>query len=289
MDTAKEHPKRMNTVEEPALDILSHYHVRKLLGKGGEGTVYLVEEEGQPGQFVLKIFHEAKTVDWLPGLPVYVRKIKANDVGLPEAKILFRDEKIAGVLYPYVQLQSIHWRIQQSNEQVAQSIIGSYCKKQYYLMSLHGLVMWDPSLPNLMVDKNGKWHYCDMGGGIGLLDSKFIHERGLIGYGFASLLMSIYNKYLHQLITPNSQGEYSYDAPCIYCENEWLNAIALRHDWVKELLSEIHSHKASIFYDPEFYRRIGDRLPDRVPLPIMTLTLSKTLTYMGNLRGKLGL
>jgi hypothetical protein len=287
MDNAKKHPQRMNTTDESAVDILSHYHVRKVFGKGGEGTVYLVDKEGESGQFVLKIFHELNTVDWIPGLPVYASKIKANDLGLPEVKIIFRGEKIAGVLYPYVQLNSLHWRILQSNEQVAQSVVGSYCKKQFYLMSQHDLTLYDPALPNLMVDKNGKWHYCDMGGGIGLLDSTYIHERGLLGFGFASLLLSIYNKTLYHLMMPRE--DYSYDIPCSYCQNEWLDTIAAQHGWVKEILSEVCSHKSSIFYDPEFYRQLGDRLPDCVPLPSMILPLSKTFTLLGNIRGKLGL
>jgi hypothetical protein len=126
-----------------------------------------------------------------------------------------------------------------------------------------------------------------MGGGIGLLDHPYILEYGLIGYGFASLLMSIYNKHLYQYMRP-IEG-YSYGDPCIYCMNKWLDSISMEHQWVQEILSDVRSQKASIFYDPEFYRQLSERLPGRVPWPSLILPLSGTLSWLGKLRGKLGL
>lgn len=275
-------------MEAPGYNVLDDYRVHRLLGRGGEGTVYLAEKKQSPGLLILKVLHDPVTDDWLPGLPVYARKIRPNGFGLPLAKLIYRENKILGVVYPYIPLTSLHWRILHSNEKVAQSVIGSYCRKQHYLISEYGLALWDPTMPNMMVDKAGKWHYCDMGGGIGMIDHPYLIRNGLLGYGFASLLMSIYNKTLYQLIMPGSPENYSYDAPCIYWQNEWLDTIATQHKWVKELLSDVLCQKSAIFLDPEFYQCIGDRFPDRVPWPSFTLPFSKTLTRLGKLRGKLG-
>lgn len=277
----------LKTIEAPLSDIFNHYYVRKVLGKGGEGTVYLVEDKESSNKFILKVFHEPHSVDWLPGLPVYAEKIKANDFGLPEVEVIYSGDEINGVVYPYVQLRSLHWRILNSIKNVAQSVVGSYCDKQYYLMSDHSLALWDPHLSNFMVDETGKWHYSDIGGGICPLDHPWARKHGVIGYGFASLLLSIYNINLHQHVS--IVEDYSYDEPCIYCKNEWLDAIAMQHEWVHEILSEVVSNKASIFYDPEFYQRLRKYLPNRVPWPSLVLPISKTLTGLGKLRGKLGL
>jgi hypothetical protein len=274
----------MQMLEVRTLDILNDYHVKSVLGQGSEGTIYLVEDKDTLKKLVLKVFHEPRTSDWLPGLPVYADKISANDLGLPEVKVLYNRDEIIGVVYPYVQLRSLHWRILNSFEKVAQSIVGSYCNKQYYLMTHYSLALWDPVVSNFKVDKDGRWHFLDVGGGICLLDHPYVIKRGVIGYGFASMLMSIYNKALHELMMP-VEG-YSYDAPCIYCSNEWLDTIAMQHEWVREILSYVRSHNSSIFYDPEFYQRISEGLPSRVPSPSVILPLSQTLFGVRKLRGK---
>jgi len=272
-------------VEVPTLDILSDYHVQRVLGSGREGTVYLVEDKERLGELVLKVFHEPHTSDWLPGLPVYADKVMANDLGLPEVNLLYYRDEIIGAVYPYVQLSSLHWRILNSIEIVAQSIVGAYCDMQYYLMSEHGLALSEPGLPHFMVDKNGRWHYLDIGGGICLLNHSFVHKHGLIGYGFANMLMSIYNKNLYDLMKPVE--DYSYDVPCIYCMHKSLDAIAMQHEWVKEILSDVRNQKSTVFYDPGFYQRISESLPNRVPWPSLILPLSKSLTWLGKLRGML--
>jgi hypothetical protein len=136
-----------------------------------------------------------------------------------------------------------------------------------------------------MVDRSGSWHYCDIGGGIGLLNSPYIHKLGLLEYGFLNLILSIYHKTLHNLIMPSE--DYSYDTSCTYWDNEWLKNIAMKHEWVQDIYSMVRNHKPSIFYDPIFYKQIGDSLPTRVSNPLLTLFLSQTLSLTGKLRGKL--
>ena len=274
-------------METPTSNILNHYRLRKVLGQGSEGTVYLVEDKETFNKLVLKIFHEPHTSDWFPGLEIYAEKICANDFGLPEVKLFINRREIIGLVHPYVKLSSLHWRILNSNEKVAQSIIGSYCRKQAYLMSEHGLAIFDSVLPHFRVDKNGMWHFVDIGAGIRYVNDSWAQKHGLIGYGFASLIMGIYNKEIHLLMAPVEN--YSLDDTCVYCKNEWLDAIARQHKWVHEILSEVHSNEASIFYDPEFYQRLSEYLPNRVPWPSMVLPVSKTLFGLGKLRGKLGL
>lgn len=268
------------------LEKFTGFSVQKVLGQGGEGIVYLVKDQGRSKEFVLKVFHEPHPCDYLSGLPIYANRIRKNDVGLPEITLIYHDENIIGLVYPYVPLELIHWRIMERNEQVAKSIIGSYCKKNYFLMTNHGLVIYDPPMPNFLVDRMGLWNYIDIGGGIGLTDSAYIKKHGLLGYGFASLIMSIYNKTLYHLMMP--QEDYSYEIPCVYCQNEWLEDIARKHVWVREILSEVLTQNALIFYEPEFYYRIGERLPDHIPLPSLILPINKTLFWAGKIRGRIG-
>jgi hypothetical protein len=269
----------------PAIDtsIIANYRVIKVLGKGSEGIVYLVEDKDRANKLVLKLFHEPHSRDWFTGLSAYADNISSNELGLPVTQLLYQKADIIGLVYPYVQLYTLHWRIFNIFDKVAMSVVGSYCRKQYYLMTKHGLAIYDPVLLNLMVDKQGRWHYLDIGGGICLLNDPWIRKLGAIGYGFASMLLSIYNVTLHHYI--KYQEFYTYDATCFYCSCKWLNDIAERHLWVKGILSEIKTQKSTIFYDPEFYKRLSDRLPGRVPCSFLILPFSKTLTNVGKLRG----
>lgn len=118
-----------------------------------------------------------------------------------------------------------------------------------------------------------------------MLDAPILSQNGLLGYGFVSMLMSIYGKDLHSLMP---HREILLDEPCIYCKNECLDAIAAQHGWVKDILDEVRSHNAAIFHDPEFYRNLGERFPARLPWPALIFPISKTLTWLDVLRGKLG-
>jgi hypothetical protein len=214
-------PKEANiSKNDKKFELLSAYHIRRVLGGGGEGIVYLAGERNGSRRLILKVFHEARSFDWLPGLPVYVRLINANNIGLPEINLIINNNnEIIAAVDPYVPLFSFHWRILDLHEKIAQSIVGSYCIKQYYLMTECGLILWDPPLHNIMVDRYGTWHYCDIGGGIGLLNSPYIQKHGLLEYGFLNLIFSIYHKTLHHLILPRE--DYSYDTSCQYWDNEW--------------------------------------------------------------------
>jgi hypothetical protein len=96
--------------------------------------------------------------------------------------------------------------------------------------------------------------------------------------------MGVHHVEIHHLMQPTES--YSYAKPCIYWGNEWLDAIAVEHEWVRDLQSEIRSKNATIFFDPEFYRRLCLRLPHRIPLPSVILPASKTLTWLGKARGR---
>lgn len=274
----------LNLKDLPILNIVDRFHILKELGRGGEGVVYLVEEKETHKKLVLKVFHKPHPREYLPGLPIYAERIDANHYGLPEVELIFNKDEITGIVYPYIQLWSLHWRILNSMEWIAQSIVGSYCKKQYFLMSTHNLVLWDPVLTNFMVDRYGVWNYTDIGGGICPLHHPWARQHGVIGYGFTSLLMSIYQKELFKLVP--IVDHYSYQDPCIYINNDWIIEIAKKHKWVQEIRSEILSHGSEIYYDPEFYNQLGERLPDRVSWPTVILPLSQTLKWLGELRGK---
>ena len=274
-------------MEESKLDILKDYHVLKVLGQGGEGTVYLVQDKERFSELLLKVFHEPHTPDCLPGLVLYAERVKTNDFGLPAIKILYDGDQIIGAIYPYTPLRSIHWRILNSSEKIAQSIIGSYSQMQYYLMTNHGLALYDPPLPNLMVDRDGKWHYSDIGGGICALDDPYVFKRGLMGYGFASLFLSVYNETLYKWVT--AMEGYSHNEPCIYCKNERLVEMAEKHSWVKDIFCDVWTNNSSIFYAQGFYRNIYKELPNRIPWPSLVLAVNFALTGLCKFRKPLGL
>lgn len=262
------------------------YHVHTVFGQGSEGTVYLIEDEKRTSKLVLKIFHEPHTPDWFPGLISYAEHINTNDYGLPNVTLLYDGDKIIGAVYPYIELSPLHWRILKSVERVGQSVVGSFAQKQYFLLSEHSLALCDPVLPHFRVDRQGLWHFMDIGASIRSIDDPKAHQNGLLGYRFASLVMGIHNVEIHRLM--HTTENYSYAEPCVYWRNEWLDAIAIQHDWVKELVSDIRSSDATIFFDPEFYRRWSLRLPHCIPLPSLVLPASKTLTWLGKVKGRKG-
>lgn len=275
-----------NGAQGSPMNILTGYHVLRILGRGCEGTVYFVEDRERLRKLVLKVFHKPYPRDWVPGLIIYGDNITANDYGLPAITLLQSSDGIVGVQYPYVKLHSLHWRILNSSEQVAQSVFGAFCRMQSYLISEYGIVMPDTPLCHFMVAKDGRWHYLDFGVKVRTTSDPEILRYGLLGYGLADLLLSIHRKNIRELMLL-VEG-YSYDEPCIYCMNEGLDAIATQHGWVQEILSEVRSHKPSIFHDPEFYRHLSERFPTRVPLPSLVLSISKSLLWVRKVRHKLG-
>lgn len=78
-------------------NILTDYHVLRILGLGHEGTVYLVEDKDRLRKLILKVFHKPHPRDGHSGLIIYADNITANDYGLPVITLLQRSDKIFGV------------------------------------------------------------------------------------------------------------------------------------------------------------------------------------------------
>ena len=278
-------PISMNRKLASVMDITANYQVLRVLGQGGEGTVYLVKDRAEARRLVLKVFHEPRPRAWVPGLEIYANSVAPNDCGLPVIRLLQDSDQIIGIQYPFVQLYQIHPRVLRLSERVAQALFGAYCRMQSYLMSEFGIGLWDVMVDHFMIAKGGQCHYVDFGYGVQTINQPRCLEQGLLGYGFSMLLLSIHGKNI-RLVVPTSK-DYSYDKPCIYCMNKELDAVAAQHSWAREVLFEVRGHKASIFHDPEFYRRLGERFPGRIPVPPLIIWASRFLFRLGKIRAKL--
>jgi hypothetical protein len=61
---------------------------------------------------------------------------------------------------------------------------------------------------------------------------------------------------------------YDYSQPCRYNTCPELQAIAATQPWVRKILDQIEQSDGTIFLDPDFYRRVGSSLPQRIKVPL---------------------
>jgi hypothetical protein len=270
------------------VDKLSQYCVEarcrplRKLGRGGEGTVYLMQELDSDQRFVLKLFYEPIRGSSTQGLKIYAQKIKRNKYGLPPIVLVEAPDQIVGVRYPYTPLYNIYWRLFQLHESVAQSLFGAYCRMQYYLMTQGGIGLLDTVADNFMSGWDGTFYFVDYGFGIKSVEHGPTLESGKFGYGFVMMLLSIYQRNLKSEMLPSTN--YDYNVPCVYCQSKLLDEVSAEQQWVKELLTEVRSCKASIFVDPEFYKRLSSRLPGYMPFSRSSILFSKLVFSLQSLR-----
>jgi hypothetical protein len=232
----------------------------RTLGQGGEGTVYLVKD-GQSGiRYAVKIFLSPRPIASCRGLQIYSDRVADGEsLGLPKIELIENEDQLLGVAYQHRQLYKVNHHVLGSVDQVAQSLVGSYCQKQYHLMRAGDLALWDADSSNFLLRGDGVFQWVDFGWGVAPTNGPVCIERGLFGYGFAILLLSLYNK----PAVESSEG-YSYAQPCRYCMDSRLDVLAHEHTWLRDILAEVRSQPSTVFLQPEFWRRLGTRLPHRV-------------------------
>jgi hypothetical protein len=261
--------------------ISENYYLLKVLGRGYEGTANLVRDRFTGEKKVLKIYHEPiPCTKPAAGLISYANQVPANKYGLFPIKLIYNSDHIIGLEYLYSRLYHIHYRWFKYSSHVAQTLLGAYCRMQSYLISYHklGLVDADAQANNFLLDKNGAFHFIDYGPHIKLINHAWSLERGLFGYSFVTLLLGIFHINIKSEMLYTEK--YSYAEPCIYCMNKKLDEIANKNDWVKQILSEVRNNNASILIDPEFYRRLGERLPDSILFPKLVIGTSSSLFFL---------
>lgn len=249
-----------------AWGIQRNWRLIRTLGRGGEGAVYLVEDDRSGIRYAAKIFSSPRSKASCIGLQIYSERIHdAEPLGLPRIELLENEKEILGVAYQHHRLHKVHHRLLGSRDQLAQSLAGSYCRMQYYLMSTSKLALWDADSSNFLLRKDGVFQWIDFGWGVAPIDGPVCIEQGLFGYGFAMHLLSLYNVNIKPAVEP-SEG-YSYTKSCRYCMDPRLDVVALKHAWLRDILSEVRSQPSTVFLQPEFWRRLGERLPHKVTAP----------------------
>jgi hypothetical protein len=260
-------------------DLDPNYEELKTIGYGWEGYVYLVRDRATGRKLVLKIFHSSIASD---GLKRYADGVRANEYGLSPITLLQEPGGIVALQYPFVRLHYVNYRLCTLSSYTAKSLFGQFCLMQWYLMSHHGIGLADPRRSNCLLASDGRFHYVDYGQNVfSLTDSRAL-AKGFLGYGFAMLLLDMYNINLAWEM-PYSSG-YSYDRACVYSMCEALDTVAAKHNWVREILSQVRSQDASNFLDPEFYRRLGMSLPRRVRSPQIIILASEFLGALSSVR-----
>jgi hypothetical protein len=247
-------------------EILPFEHmVVNVLGRGGEGAVYLIQNRDSEEKDVVKVYYEPHERVWSEGLLIYEQKVNAPELGLPRITLLGNEEVIKAVKYSHTPLHKIHWRILNSYEGVAKALFKTFCKMQYHLMSHCGIGLLDPTVDNFMMDKQGRFHFIDFGWLIKKTNHRRSVEEGRFGYAVAMLLLDIHHRNIKHTILPSAG--YSYDEPCIYFNIKSLKEIAEKHVWVRDVANKVRSSSGQAFLCPDFYLELSDGLPDRVTLP----------------------
>lgn len=258
------------------------FEVDRILGKGGEGVVYLAKDPATGGKIIVKSFNKPIQGAISRSLRIYESNVNENNIGLPKIELIESDGLITGIKYPYTPLYPLHWRIFNNIEAAGQALFASFCQKQYYLMSSFGLCLTDPGLCNFLMAEDGVFHYIDFGYSIKSTSHPHVQKFSRLGYGFTLLLSEIFQKdFKSEMISMES---YSYDLPCRYCSFKGLDEISEQHLWVKDIVREARSHNATIFLDPAFYKDIAGHYPAHIPFSRAVLLLSNSLTFLAGLK-----
>ena len=258
-----------------------YWRLIKVLGEGWEGCVYLIQDKRTRDKKILKVFHQPLPDIWAKDLRFYADNVaEAGAIGLSPIELVLDSSEVIGLLYPYQRLYQLNRRILWSVDQIGQSLVGSYCRMQCYLMKKYHMGLWDVSANNFGLDRFGQYWFIDFGYGLASLENPVCLDRGLFEYGFVMLLLSIYDINLREII-PHAKG-YSCLDTCIYSRE--LDNLVSRCDWAEPILNEIHDHRENIFLDPDFYCRIGRQLSCRVRYPVPCIIASEFMSGLARLR-----
>lgn len=256
-----------------------HYKLLRVLGSGGEGTVFLIMDKVTRDKLVVKRFHEPRPANGSRGLAIYARGVTPNRVGLAPIQLLVNSDQIEGLYYRWTPLSRIQPRVLAAWDRTRQSMIGAFCRMQYYLMSQLEIGLWDVGEIHFQLDKQGNWHYIDFGWGVTPLNHPECLDFGFYGYGFAMLLLSLFGINIKLILLPSPH--YQNDQPCKYWRLNEFDVLAKDHTWVLDLVSEVRHCPASVFLEPGFYHNIGEGFPDHVELPSVAILASRLIRWAG--------
>jgi hypothetical protein len=263
------------------------WHVLGSLGQGGEGAVYLVVDKTTSQRWVLKSFHSPLSASQMRALRRYESGIVGEDCpGLPMIKLVCDQDWIHGVRYQHIALHRVHWRLLRSVCQLGQALVGSYCRMQHHLISQHGIAIWDASLKNFMLARNGHFYWIDFGKGMEVVEHLPPDQcLGGFEYGFARLLAGVHGVYFRSVASYSEC--YTYAGPCTYFMHPVFDDIAEECDWARDLVEMVRGQRASAFLQAEFYKQLGMRLPTRVSMPMAVIASSALLFRLSELRARL--
>jgi hypothetical protein len=261
------------------IGIRPNWQVQRILGHGGEGTAYLVTDVSTNSRSVVKMFHSPRPKEKCRNLQIYAARVTGEYPGLPKLDLLEDEDGVYGIAYEYRPLHRVHHRLWGSLDQLAQAMVGIYCRMQVHLISTAGIVLWDADVVNFLLATDGRFHWIDFGWGVAPIDHPWNLERGHVGYGLAMLLLSVHGVNIKPAvqITPG----YSPSEPCRYCMDSRLDTLAAKHRWLRQVLDEVRRQPAMALLEPEFYDRLGARLPDRVAAPRGVIFASDLLRIGG--------
>lgn len=261
------------------------YVLLRTLGRGGEGVVHLARERATGTRVVLKVRHRGIRGAEGASLRAYARAVRENPHGLPPITLVGRDDEIAAVAYRYVPLYPMHGRILAHSERTAQAMFGTFCRMQAFLLDLAELSILDTGPSNFMLTRRGAVHYVDVGWGIRLARNESAVDRGGLGFAFAMMLLGVHNIEIQRHALP--RPGYSHDQPCVYCNLDVVVALARGRPWVAEVLRQVRTRKADVFFDSGLYTRLAASLPPSLPYRPLVGAVNTALHYVGRARRRL--
>lgn len=264
------------------------WRVLKCLGAGGEGTAFLVEDSTTSKQWVRKSFHSPLPAARLRSLQIYESRIVGGSCpGLPAIELVQDQDRVFGVRYPYTPVHHVHWRLLRSFAQVGQTMIGGFCRMQYHLISQLGTAIWDADPVDLMLARDGHFHWTDFGGAMEIArPARRGKSRGGFEYGFVRLLLGIHG--INFKLLADYSRSYTYAGACTYFRHAVLDTVAGQHRWVREIVDTVRGQRASAFLKADFYQQLGEQLPKRVVAPKVVIVCGALLSKAGSIRARRG-
>lgn len=252
----------------------------KLLGKGGEGTVYLLKDARVGSRTVVKLYHTPIPRNWVVALETIANRFQPNSVGLEDVKLIENGDLVEGVFYPYQPLYPVHYRLLDRFDTLAQAIFAAACRLQAHLLANYQVVIFDTIADHFLLDRQGRFHFIDYGFSVKPADHPNVRKFGRLEYTLAMMVLSIFNRNIKSYVQPNS--EYREEGRSTYFSHVVWEPVLDRQSWVREVYSHLEQSSPEAFYHPGFYHDLVKGFPSASPSPRTTIFTSSLLHLSAN-------
>jgi len=250
--------------------------VRKHLGAGWEGAVYVVDGLNN-NKFIIKVFHENYVNEinqngYIRILRQPVRSCRSDLIRLANVlthdaeiidtlypiRLLINNNKIEGLLYKYEWLLKISLRRFLSSELIL-GILGAFFRTQAYLLRKAKLCLADASVGQFLLTTGGNFRFVDYGISIiPLNDFRCRNDH----WETVTLV-----KLFYELLNPSKKHLFGHgNWEIIFDKHNGLVPYVEKYHVLREVLDLIHRQEWKTFLDHNFYEHFQDIFPKSLNL-----------------------